>query len=201
MFKQAYGFLTRGCVNRCSFCIVPRKEGTIRGHADITEFIVDRKAAILMDNNAIACEWGLSQIEKIIALKIKVDFNQGLDCRLIAKDKSIAGLLKRVSWIRFIRMAYDHSSILEEVETAIAYLQEAGIPTYKLFFYLLVRDGQIEDAQRRAMSLARLGCTPFAMPYRDLETNTLPTEGQRRFARWVNMKAAFNSCTYEQFQG
>ena len=39
-----------------------------------------------MDNNVVASDWGLSQIEKIINLKVKVDFNQGIDCRIIAKD-------------------------------------------------------------------------------------------------------------------
>ena len=34
----AYGFLTRGCSNKCSWCIVPKKEGNIRANADITEF-------------------------------------------------------------------------------------------------------------------------------------------------------------------
>ena len=46
MFPEAYGFLTRGCVNKCSFCIVPRKEGGIRKHSDITEFLDGRKSAI-----------------------------------------------------------------------------------------------------------------------------------------------------------
>lgn len=200
MFPEAYGFLTRGCVNKCSFCIVPRKEGGIRKHSDITEFLDGRKSAILMDNNVIASDWGLQQIEKIISLKVKVDFNQGIDCRLTARDKSIAKLLKRVRWIKFIRMAYDHSAITDEVETAIAYLKEAGIPGRKLFFYMLVKDGQIEDAERRALYLDRLGCVPFAMAYRDLDTNIPPTAEQRRFARWVNMKAAFKSCAYQDYK-
>lgn len=32
------GFLTRGCVRSCPWCIVPEKEGKIRKNADITEF-------------------------------------------------------------------------------------------------------------------------------------------------------------------
>lgn len=200
MYKEAYGFLTRGCINKCSFCIVPRKEGAVRKHADISEFLDNRKSAILMDNNIIACEWGLSQIEKIISMKVKVDFNQGIDCRLIAKDKSIAELLARVPWSRYIRMAYDSSSITEEVKTAIAYLKEAGIPSYKMFFYMLVKDGQIKDAERRALILDYLGCVPFAMPYRDLDKNLPPTAEQKRFARWVNMKATFKSCTYSDYK-
>lgn len=200
MYKEAYGFLTRGCVNKCSFCIVPRKEGVIRKHADISEFLCDRKSAILLDNNIISCEWGLSQIDKIISLGVKVDFNQGIDCRLIARDKSIAELLSKVSWIRYIRMAYDSSAITEEVKQAIAYLKEAGIKPYKMFFYMLVKDGQIEDAECRALMLDYLECVPFAMPYRDLDNNIPPTAAQKRFARWVNMRATFKSCTYSNYK-
>ena len=200
MYNEAYGFLTRGCVNKCSFCIVPRKEGTIRKHADISEFLDGKKSAILMDNNVIASDWGLQQIEKIISLGVKVDFNQGIDCRLIAKDRSIAKLLSHVKWIRYIRMAYDNSAITEEVETAIAYLKEAGIKQYKMFFYMLVKDGQIEDAEKRALTLDYLGCTPFAMPYRNLDTNEEPTQEQKRFARWCNMKAIFKSCTFSEYK-
>ena len=29
-YKRAVGFLTRGCVHTCPWCIVPRKEGNIR---------------------------------------------------------------------------------------------------------------------------------------------------------------------------
>lgn len=199
--RTAYGFLTRGCVNKCPFCIVPIKEGMTRKNADINEFLGSHKSAILMDNNVISCDWGLSQIEKIGSLKIKVDFNQGIDARIIARDKKIAKLLKSVRWIRYIRMAYDNSAITEEVQMAIAYLKEAGIPASKLFFYMLVKDGEIEDAERRALYLDYLGCTPFAMPYRDLESNVQPTNEQRNFARWVNRKKFFKSCKYKDFKG
>lgn len=200
MFSEAYGFLTRGCVNKCSFCIVPRKEGNIRKHADITEFLDGRKSAILMDNNVIASEWGLQQIEKIASMKIKVDFNQGVDCRIIAKDKSIAKLLSHVRWIRYLRMAYDCSSITEEVTTAIAYLKEAGISSHRLFFYMLVKDGQIEDAEKRAVFLDSLGCTPFAMSYRNLDKDLPPSDEQRRFAWWCNQRQAFKSCKFKDFK-
>lgn len=201
MYKEAYGFLTRGCVNKCPFCIVPRKEGAIRPHADISEFLGDRKSAVLMDNNVLASEWGLQQIEKIISLGIRVDFNQGIDCRIIAQNKSIAKLLSRVKWIRNIRMAYDSSAITEEVETAINYLKEAGIPSWRMWFYMLVKENEIKDAEERALHLDYLGCTPFAMPYRDSDSNKPPSEEQRKFARWVNAKQAFKSCDYADFKG
>ena len=33
----AYGFLTRGCPNRCKWCVVPKKEGAIKPYMDVDE--------------------------------------------------------------------------------------------------------------------------------------------------------------------
>ena len=62
----SYGFLTRGCPNRCKWCVVPKKEGKISPYMDIEEITAGRKKAILMDNNILASNYGLQQIEKII---------------------------------------------------------------------------------------------------------------------------------------
>jgi radical SAM superfamily enzyme YgiQ (UPF0313 family) len=79
----AYGFLTRGCVNKCPWCIVPKKEGAVSVYRDIDEVANGRKNVILMDNNILASEYGLEQLDKIAERGYKVDFNQGLDARLI----------------------------------------------------------------------------------------------------------------------
>ena len=50
----SYGFLTRGCPNRCKWCVVPKKEGKISPYMDIEEITAGRKKAILMDNNILA---------------------------------------------------------------------------------------------------------------------------------------------------
>ena len=35
--RTSYGFLTRGCPNRCRWCVVPQKEGGIRPYMDVDE--------------------------------------------------------------------------------------------------------------------------------------------------------------------
>ena len=62
---------------------------------------------MLLDNNVLASEFGLEQIEEIVRMGIAVDFNQGLDARRACDDLYILDLLARVKWIRHIRFACD----------------------------------------------------------------------------------------------
>jgi MoaA/NifB/PqqE/SkfB family radical SAM enzyme len=196
-FKAAYGFLTRGCPNKCSWCVVPSKEGNIQPYADIEEFLQDRKEAVLMDNNVLAHEHGLNQIEKIIRLGIKVDFNQGLDARIIANDKSIAQLLSKVKWSRYLRLACDTKSQIPYIEKALLNLNEFGFKNYRVFVYVLVKD--IQDSFERIEFLKKKGCSPFAQPFRDFKTNKEPNDEQKKFSRWVNHKAIFNSVEWSDY--
>lgn len=104
----AFGFLTRGCVNRCKWCIVPVKEGQVRPYMTIDEIATRPdgtiiKNAVLMDNNVLSCDYGIEQLRRIAELGVRVDFNQGLDARQITPE--IAELLASVKWIRYIRLA------------------------------------------------------------------------------------------------
>ena len=105
--RTSYGFLTRGCPNRCRWCVVPQKEGGIRPYMDVDDITLhgERPYAVLMDNNVLACDYGLSQLEKIAERGYHVDFNQGLDARLVTPD--VARLLARVKWIKRIRFGCD----------------------------------------------------------------------------------------------
>jgi hypothetical protein len=197
LYEHAYGFLTRGCIRNCNWCIVPKKEGKIRAYRDIETVLQGRKSAILMDNNVLASEHGVQQLERIADLKCKVDFNQGLDCRLVTDE--IAQLLAKIKWIRFIRFACDTIEAIEPLLKAIERLNRYDVKNYRIFVYILVKD--IADANERCRILKRLCVNPFAQIYRDDSNNSQPTAEQKRFARYVNQKAVFNATEWENYRG
>lgn len=192
----AMGFSTRGCIRNCPWCIVPKKEGYIRANDDWKNIVRnDSKKIIFMDNNVLACDYGLNQIDELGHEKIWVDFNQGLDARLITP--ATAKMLGKLHWINYVRLSCDTDAMLPVIEQATAYLKESGIAKSRLFCYMLVTD--IPSAEKRALELDKMGVIPFAQPYRDYE-NHEPTQEQKDFARWVNMKSAFHSCSWADYK-
>lgn len=195
-FKAAIGFLTRGCIRNCPWCIVPRKEGHIRPAATWQEIKrPDSRKIVFLDNNVLACDHGLQQIEDMGGKPVWVDFNQGLDARLITPE--VAKMLADLRWIRWVRMSCDTTAMIPWVIQAAQNLTNAGISRSRLWCYVLVQD--ISQAHEIVLTLDRWGITPFAQPYRDYDGGE-PTEEQRDFARWVNNKAVFNSCDWKDYK-
>lgn len=195
-FKRAVGFLTRGCIRQCPWCVVPRKEGMIRPAATWEQVKrPDSREIVFLDNNVLASHFGLEQIDRMGRELLWVDFNQGLDARLITPKT--AQMLAQLHWIRFVRMSCDTSSMLPVIEQATAYLMEAGVAPFRFWAYVLVQN--VEKAHQRVLALRAMGVEPFAQPYRDYSGGE-PSLEQRAFARWVNTKQAFNSCKWEDYQ-
>lgn len=188
--KHAIGFLTRGCIRQCPWCVVPKKEGEIMPYMKWTEIKrPDSREIVFMDNNVLASAFGLSQMIDMINKDVLIDFNQGLDARLITGE--IAYILSKLKWIRFIRMSCDTDAMLDVVLQAVERLSKYGVKPYRIFTYLLVQD--IESAEHRAKVLRSAGVDVFAQPYRDFTNDIEPTKEQRDFARRVNHKAIFKT--------
>lgn len=193
----ALGFLTRGCSRKCSWCVVPQKEGEIKPYCDIDEIVRPGiKDVVLMDNNVLAHNHGLRQIEKMGDMDVRVDFNQGLDARYIATDEGIAKLLAKLKWSSCIRLACDHKGMMPIVGKAVGLLRKHGIEAV-FFSYVLVKD--VDDALERVEYLRKLKVKPFAQPFRSFDNSVQPTPIQKRFARWVNRRQIFYSVSWENY--
>jgi len=106
---RAIGFLTRGCSSRCSFCVVPQKEGPVRRVSDLDPLLAGRKKLILLDDNILAHPDAGALLEEMAGREVKVNFTQTLDLRFLSRE--LAAILKRVhcSNTRFTRPNYHFS--------------------------------------------------------------------------------------------
>ena len=107
---RAIGFITRGCPNRCAFCIVPQKEGDVRQVCDFDGLLQGkRKKLILLDDNILSHPKADIFLEEMCTRDLHVNFTQTLDIRLINKHR--ARLLKRLKCenTRFTRSNYHFS--------------------------------------------------------------------------------------------
>lgn len=194
--NTAYGFLTRGCPNRCSWCFVPTKEGKTRPYMDVEEIAQDRKRLILMDNNILASGYyGRDQIVKIIDKGYRVDFNQAMDARLV--DKDTADLLARVKWIRFIRFACDTKKQIDYCSAAIQMIRDKGF-NGQFMIYTMLHGDISECIERINIFKAMRNVNVMAQPYIDA-TGTKPPQWQKDMARWANRRWLFRSCDFEDY--
>ena len=138
-----------------------------------------------MDNNFLAADESFvaDQLAYIARHKIRIDFNQGLDARLVMPEN--ARLLAACKWIKYIRFSCDTVMMIEPIRRAVSLIRETGCKR-EIFCYMLVQD--VKEAEQRLHALVDLGVTPFAQPYRDFSAGSIPTLEQRRFASFVNVK-------------
>lgn len=195
--NTAYGFLTRGCPNHCRWCVVPQKEGEIRPYMDVDDIAAGgRDHLILMDNNVLACDYGLAQIEKIVRRKYHVDFNQALDARLVTPD--VARLLAKVRWMKRIRFGCDTPGQIEDCKRAMSLIRSAGYRG-EFFLYCILIDFD-ESYHRLSYWRKYKYVLPHAQPYRDLNNphQRIP-QWQKDMARWADRKELYRSCDFKDF--
>lgn len=183
--NYSIGFTSRGCIRRCPWCDVWKREGYIRDHAPLSEFLRHDKL-ILYDGNFLASPKWKDNLIEIIARHIKVDFNQGLDIRLI--DQENARLLSKCHYFdwntgkRRLRFSFDLPQIEDDVLQSIKILEKLGIPRKHLMFYVLVGfNTTYEEDLHRIKLLIDEGVKPYVMPYNDRHDSYYP-----HLERWTN---------------
>lgn len=165
-------FATRGCIRKCAFCAVPKLEGKTSGPAESIRDLVDprHKSIVLWDNNILGVPNWRDIVEELRDLDMEVDFNQGLDARLITEE--IAAELAKVR-IRPIRMAYDIPNERKALERAIPALEAAGFKRRRMIVYTLYNFMDTpEDFLDRVVDLLSWGAVSYPMRYEPLNSLT-----------------------------
>lgn len=194
----AYGFLTRGCPRGCDFCHVGCKEGR-RSYkvADLSEFWKGQKNIVLCDPNLLACKDHIELLEQLADSGSKVEFNQGLDIRLIT-EKNLEILKRiRVDKPHFAYDRYEDKDIIEPkmrmVREATGWNRSKGRPTV---FILVNFNTTLEQDIERIQFCRSLEWTPYPMIY-DKE-HCKPV--YKKLQRWCNNFIFWNVPTFEEYR-
>ena len=194
----AIGYITRGCPNNCRWCVVPSKEGEIKPYRSWRQLIrPDSKKLVLMDNNILASDFGIAQLESLVGSGYAIDLNQGMDARLV--DERVAKILAGLKWIKYIRFSCDQQAQIEPIMRTAELLGKYGVKPYRLFIYLLVT-ADIEDAVKRVEALKRLGnITIYAQAERNERQGIVPNKMQLEFAQRYVYSGRYRLESWEQY--
>ena len=192
--RDAYfGYASRGCIRKCSFCGVPKLEGAQREMPPITSLVVGveeqfgpKKDLILMDNNVVAS----SRYKEVVAeirdlgfqsgalferpggppIKRRVDFNQGVDARILAKTPMY---LKEMATICIdpLRIAFDHVGMRRIYERSVNMAADYGLRSLSNYMLYNFMDTPRDLYQRMRINIElneRLGVRIWSFPMRYL---------------------------------
>lgn len=191
------GFLTRGCIRACPWCVVPKKEGKIRVHSPLSEFLeLGHNKVMLLDNNLLALPEHRKLLMELLDRRLKVCFTQGLDIRLVDSDNAL--LLKHIRYrdtefkVPRLYFSWDLLNIEAEVIEGIKILKKRRIHSSHQLFYILTGFNVkaedytwkyfLENDWYRFELLKKFGVLPFIMVYNDRSDIPL----LNAFQRWVN---------------
>lgn len=200
--------ITTGCIRKCKFCAVPRLEpsfGYCQSLSDQVEAVKkdfgEKRHLVLLDNNILA----LDDLDQVISdirdegfgsgavlsgRQRTVDFNQGIDARLITK--SIAKSLSTIA-LSPVRLAFDNDGVEKPYRKAIDCMAKVGFSEFTNYLMFNYDDTPKSFYNRMKVNLElsqKLGIrvTGFPMryvPIHDVDRHYVSTEWRWRYLRGI----------------
>ncbi|MCY4260952.1 MAG: radical SAM protein [Rhodobacteraceae bacterium] len=195
-----FTYASRGCVRKCAFCGVPKLEGVQRDTNSLTTVVGgisalygDKRDLILMDNNVVASAKFKEIVAEIIDLGFgrgatlrrgrydiqrRVDFNQGVDARILCRDPMFLRELARIA-IKPLRIAFDHLGVKKPYTQAVRYAAGAGLTDLSNYMLYNFHDSPADLFERMRLNVTlneELGIRIFSFPMR-YQPVTLPNRG------------------------
>lgn len=191
------GFISRGCIRNCEFCIVREKEGSLRQVTTISDIVRHKKVKFL-DNNFLALPNHEELLQELIDKKIRCQFNQGLDIRLV--NDTNAELLSRLNYMGEYIFAFDSLSLQPKVEKNLTILKKYIQKDWKIKFFIYCHpDLSIpNDVYYRILWCKENKVLPYFMRHQDCWKSP-EVRTYNDFSAWCNQPGIFKGHTYEEF--
>lgn len=189
-YDFAVSMTSRGCPRGCPFCHVAAKEGrhSIKV-ADVSDFWCGQEEIQVLDPNITACRDKRDLFAQYIETGAKIDFNQGIDIRLL-NSQDIEDLNRMR--LKSLHFAWDNPK--DDLEGKFREWAMAGkkLPHGKhgTVYCLTNYNSTMEENLYRIYTLRDLGYDPYVMIY---DKPHAPAE-IKRLQRWCNNKIIFGSC-------
>ena len=192
-----FAYTTRGCIRKCHFCGVPSLEGQQRDTESLTSVVCaieklygSKKDLILMDNNVVASPRFKSIIAEIrdlgfvpgakltressrVPVQRRVDFNQGVDARILCKDPIYLRELSTIC-LKPLRIAFDHLGVKKPYELAVRYAADHGLSELSNYMLYNFHDDPADLFERMRLNVKlneELGVRVWSFPMRYQPTN------------------------------
>ena len=185
-----FGYASRGCIRKCHFCGVPTLEGGQKEMPPLFNLVNgiaqrhgEKKDLILMDNNITAA----ARYKEVIAeihdlgftrnavleregspIKRRVDFNQGVDARILAKSPMYLKEMRNIC-ISPLRIAFDHIGVRKVYETAVRMAADNEITSLSNYMLYNFMDTPADLYQRMELNIRLnedLGVRIWSFPMR-----------------------------------
>ena len=193
------GFATRGCFRQCAFCVNHNCK-RVEFHSHISEWLdPTRKYIYLWDDNIFGFSHWKDVFEELISIGKPFQFRQGLDIRLLTKEK--AEVLNRCKYHGDYIFAFDHiedAPIMEKKLTLWRKYCDKPTKLYVLAGFDGLDEKEIISVFERIRILISYGCLPYIMRHENYLKS--PYKGLFiQIARWCNQPQFLKKLSFRQY--
>ena len=156
--------------------------------------LAGQKKIVLCDPNILACRDWKDLLQQCIDSGAEIDFNQGLDIRLMTEEKARMIASMRIKEIHF---AWDRYEDKDKVLPKLKLFADIASPkihkkqVHNAIVYTIVNfSTTLEQDLERIYTLRDMGYWPYVMIYDKAHCRRV----YKDLARWVNNRFIFGSC-------
>ena len=156
--KQGVTITSRGCPNKCWFCLVPKRDGGVRE-------LPIKPGRIVQDDNLLACsDKHIETVFDMLKSQKAIEFSGGLEALRVTP-----GIAEQLNKLRILQiwLSYDTPDDEEPLRYAIENLKPF-FKRKKIRCYVLIGfpGDNLSKAETRLKRAWQMGTIPFAMRYR-----------------------------------